>query len=89
MMASREWFRTKAQLVQAGAQQGAQLHDPTQPLLDRRCRYHRLGQLALTPVAQAAGSIRIAFGDIATVETLNFLIAVETLNLRGDGTEIG
>ena len=31
----------------------------------------------------AAGKIRIAFGDIATVETLNFLIAVERAKARG------
>src|SRR5688500_11518792 len=35
----------------------------------------------------AAGSIRIAFGDIATVETLNFLIAVERAKERGVGIE--
>ena len=33
--------------------------------------------------AAAAGRIRIAFGDIATVETLNFLIAVERARERG------
>lgn len=33
--------------------------------------------------AAAAGTIRIAFGDIATVETLNFLIAVERARERG------
>lgn len=33
--------------------------------------------------AWAAGTIRIAFGDIATVETLNFLIAVERAKARG------
>jgi NitT/TauT family transport system substrate-binding protein len=42
--------------------------------------------LAVTQVpspATAAGTIRIAFGDIATVETLNFLIAVERAKERG------
>ena len=47
-----------------------------------------LAMLALTPAAQAAGSIRIAFGDIATVETLNFLIAVERAKERGVGIDI-
>jgi NitT/TauT family transport system substrate-binding protein len=36
-----------------------------------------------TSPAWAAGTIRIAFGDIATVETLNFLIAVERAKARG------
>ena len=36
-----------------------------------------------TGSAWAAGTIRIAFGDIATVETLNFLIAVERAKARG------
>jgi NitT/TauT family transport system substrate-binding protein len=47
-----------------------------------------LAMLTLTPAAQAAGSIRIAFGDIATVETLNFLIAVERAKERGVGIDI-
>ena len=38
--------------------------------------------------AAAAGTIRIAFGDIATVETLNFLIAVERAKERGVDIEI-
>jgi NitT/TauT family transport system substrate-binding protein len=38
--------------------------------------------------ASAAGTIRIAFGDIATVETLNFLIAVERAKERGVDIEI-
>jgi NitT/TauT family transport system substrate-binding protein len=41
-----------------------------------------------TPPAWAAGQIRIAFGDIATVETLNFLIAVERAKERGVDIEI-
>src|SRR5262245_38228811 len=42
---------------------------------------------ALTPAA-AAGKIHIAFGDIATVETLNFLIAVERAKERGVDIEV-
>jgi NitT/TauT family transport system substrate-binding protein len=42
---------------------------------------------APTPAA-AAGKIRIAFGDIATVETLNFLIAVERAKERGVDIEV-
>jgi NitT/TauT family transport system substrate-binding protein len=38
--------------------------------------------------AAAAGKIRIAFGDIATVETLNFLIAVERAKERGIDIEV-
>ena len=41
-----------------------------------------LAATAATP-ANAAGKIHIAFGDIATVETLNFLIAVERAKERG------
>lgn len=41
-----------------------------------------------TPSAQAAETIRIAFGDIATVETLNFLIAVERAKERGVDVQI-
>jgi NitT/TauT family transport system substrate-binding protein len=40
-----------------------------------------------TSSAWAAGTIRIAFGDIATVETLNFLIAVERAKARGVAIE--
>ncbi len=40
-----------------------------------------------TPAA-AEGAIRIAFGDIATVETLNFLIAVERAKERGVDIEV-
>ena len=36
----------------------------------------------------AAGKIHIAFGDIATVETLNFLIAVERAKERGVDIEV-
>lgn len=46
-----------------------------------------VGAAAGTRPAAAAGSIRIAFGDIATVETLNFLIAVERAKERGVGIE--
>jgi NitT/TauT family transport system substrate-binding protein len=42
---------------------------------------------AVTPAA-AAGKIHIAFGDIATVETLNFLIAVERAKERGVDIEV-
>lgn len=42
---------------------------------------------APSPMA-AAGKIRIAFGDIATVETLNFLIAVERAKERGVEIEV-
>jgi NitT/TauT family transport system substrate-binding protein len=42
---------------------------------------------ALSP-ASAAGQIRIAFGDVATVETLNFLIAVERAKERGVDIEV-
>ena len=42
---------------------------------------------ALTPAA-AAGRIHIAFGDIATVETLNFLIAVQRAKERGVDIEV-
>src|SRR5690349_3023517 len=46
--------------------------------------------LAATAVApaSAAGRIHIAFGDIATVETLNFLIAVERAKERGVDIEV-
>ena len=40
------------------------------------------------PAWAAAGKIRIAFGDIATVETLNFLIAVERAKERGVDIEV-
>ncbi len=40
--------------------------------------------LVLAPLsAQAAGAMHIAFGDIATVETLNFLVAIERARERG------
>ncbi|MGD9510293.1 MAG: ABC transporter substrate-binding protein [Geminicoccaceae bacterium] len=42
---------------------------------------------AVAPAA-AAGKIHIAFGDIATVETLNFLIAVERAKERGVDIEV-
>ena len=45
------------------------------------------GTAAITPAA-AAGKIHIAFGDIATVETLNFLIAVERAKERGVDIEV-
>lgn len=35
------------------------------------------------PAASAAGQMHIAFGDIATVESLNFLIAIERAKERG------
>jgi NitT/TauT family transport system substrate-binding protein len=38
--------------------------------------------------ARAAGQIRIAFGDIATVETLNFLAAIERTKARGVDVEV-
>lgn len=44
--------------------------------------------LSLAGVAEAAGKIRIAFGDIATVETLNFLIAIERAKARGVDIEV-
>jgi NitT/TauT family transport system substrate-binding protein len=43
---------------------------------------------ASVPPAAAAGKIRIAFGDVATVETLNFLIAVERARERGVDTTV-
>jgi len=39
--------------------------------------------LATASTADAHGKIRIAFGDVASVETLNFLIAVERAKERG------
>jgi NitT/TauT family transport system substrate-binding protein len=47
-----------------------------------------LASTASAPPAWAAGRIRIAFGDIATVETLNFLIAVERAKERGVDIEV-
>jgi NitT/TauT family transport system substrate-binding protein len=45
--------------------------------------------LAFTPLPAAAeGSMHIAFGDIATVETLNFQIAVERAKERGVDIEV-
>jgi len=44
--------------------------------------------VAATAPAHAAGKIHIAFGDIATVETLNFLIAVERARERGVEIEV-
>ena len=45
--------------------------------------------VAFVPLAaDAQGKIRIAFGDIATVETLNFLIAVERARARGVEVEL-
>ncbi len=44
--------------------------------------------LSLAGAAEAAGKIRIAFGDIATVETLNFLIAIERAKARGVDIEV-
>ena len=44
--------------------------------------------VAATAPANAAGRIHIAFGDISTVETLNFLIAVERARERGVEIEV-
>ena len=44
--------------------------------------------LATAATADAAGKIRIAFGDVASVETLNFLIAVERAKARGVDIDI-
>ncbi len=45
--------------------------------------------LALTPAPAAAdGQMRIAFGDIATVETLNFQIALERARERGVDVQV-
>lgn len=45
--------------------------------------------LALTPMTAAAeGKMHIAFGDIATVETLNFQIAIERAKERGVDIEV-
>lgn len=45
--------------------------------------------LAFAPVpASAEGSMRIAFGDIATIETLNFQIAIERAKERGVDVEV-
>lgn len=47
------------------------------------------GVLALAPLpASAEGKIRIAFGDIATIETLNFQIALERAKERGVDIEV-
>ena len=46
-----------------------------------------LAAASVAPAA-AAGKIHIAFGDIATVETLNFLIAVERAKERGVEIEV-
>jgi NitT/TauT family transport system substrate-binding protein len=43
---------------------------------------------ASVPPAAAAGKIGIAFGDVATVETLNFLIVVERARERGVDTTV-
>lgn len=44
---------------------------------------------AMTPgPASAAGKVRIAFGDIASVETLHFLIALERAKERGVDVEV-
>lgn len=40
------------------------------------------------PAASAAGQMHIAFGDIATVESLNFLIAIERAKQRGVDVEV-
>lgn len=44
--------------------------------------------LATASTADAASKIRIAFGDVASVETLNFLIAVERAKERGVDIDI-
>lgn len=45
--------------------------------------------LSLSPAAQSAeNKIRIAFGDIASVETLNFLIAIERAKEKGVAIEV-
>jgi len=44
--------------------------------------------LATASIADAHGKIRIAFGDVASVETLNFLIAVERAKARGVDIDI-
>jgi NitT/TauT family transport system substrate-binding protein len=45
--------------------------------------------LALVPgPASAAGKVRIAFGDIASVETLHFLVALERAKEKGLETEV-
>src|SRR5262245_46095841 len=45
--------------------------------------------LLLSPAADAAeGKIRIAFGDIASVESLNFLIAIERAKEKGVDIEL-
>ena len=41
------------------------------------------GLIGQTPSARAQGTMHIAFGDIASVETLNFLIAIERAKARG------
>ncbi|HET6622278.1 MAG TPA: hypothetical protein VFG64_20220, partial [Dongiaceae bacterium] len=38
--------------------------------------------------ASAEGQMHIAFGDIATVESLNFLIAIERAKERGVDVEV-
>lgn len=46
-----------------------------------------LASATATP-SSAAGKIRIAFGDIETVETMNFLIALERAKARGVDVEV-
>ncbi|MEZ5833701.1 MAG: ABC transporter substrate-binding protein [Dongiaceae bacterium] len=47
-----------------------------------------LASLALPATASAASKMHVAFGDIATVETLNFLIALERAKERGVDVEV-
>jgi NitT/TauT family transport system substrate-binding protein len=44
--------------------------------------------LATATTADATGKVRIAFGDVASVETLNFLIAIERAKARGVEFEV-
>ena len=47
-----------------------------------------IGLLALNMSALAAGSMHIAFGDVASVESLNFLIAIERVKERSVDVKI-
>jgi NitT/TauT family transport system substrate-binding protein len=47
-----------------------------------------LASLGWSGVASAASQVRVAFGDIATVESLNFLIALERAKERGVDVEV-
>src|SRR3546814_17339790 len=47
-----------------------------------------VGTTVLTPAAQAQEKVRIALGDVVSVETLAFLIALERAKERGGENEM-